>query len=349
MGRLSRIWNPAEYQGGSVSRRYFEGWYFKQVDAAERDIVALIPGVSYSADGSKSHSFVQLISTVGEAHYFMLPAEEFEALPAAGGKDPTSVRGASFGIRVGRCTFSDTGMSLDLADPPSGDAPGRTLKGEIGFGRWSPWPVSTFSPGIMGWYRFVPRMETYHGVLSMDHEVTGWLEIDGRRITLDGGRGYVEKDWGHSFPSSWIWAQTNHFGPMGSPRPSTSLSVSVAKVPWMTGSFVGHIAGLLLDGELHRFTTYTGAKLTSIETGHNEAHLTLADKREEIELHIRGCAAAILKAPVLGEMEGKDAESLGGTIDVELRALRGGRAEIVFADTGRLAAIEVMNDADELG
>jgi tocopherol cyclase len=229
-------------------------------------------------------------------------------------------------------------MTLDL-----GDAEHR-VTGQLRFGPWAPWPVTRFSPGIMGWYRFVPGMETYHGVLSMDHAVSGSLEIDGDAFDCDGGRGYVEKDWGRSFPSSWIWAQSNHFG-----RTGISLMLSVAKIPWMTGSFVGTIAGLLLDGDLHRFATYTGARLTCIDTGANEAHVTLADGREDLEVHLQGCTALALKAPVLGSMEGRDAESLGGTAEVTLRALRGGRGGIVFQGTGRQAGIEVMNDRDELG
>jgi hypothetical protein len=128
-----------------------------------------------------------------------------------------------------------------------------------------------------------------------------------------------------------------------------SVTLSVAKVPWMTGAFVGNIAGLLLDGELHRFATYTGARVRCIETGDNEAHLTLGDRREEIEIRARGSETLVLKAPVLGAMEGRDAESLGGTLEVTLRALRGGRASMVFRGTGRQAAIEIMNDRDELG
>ncbi|NTU70957.1 MAG: hypothetical protein HGB10_03935 [Coriobacteriia bacterium] len=327
MTGLRRIWNPAEYQGAGTTRRYFEGWYFKQVDAAERRIVAVIPGIAYSADGSACHSFVQIVPAGGEMHYFAYPAEQF-------GFDATK----PFAINVGPNRFSTEGMTLDLEDGA------RRVRGEVRFGPWSPWPVTAFSPGIMGWYRFVPRMETYHGVLSMDHSLSGWLEVDGERLDFDGGRGYIEKDWGRSFPSSWIWAQSNHFG-----RPGVSVSVSVAKVPWMTGAFVGNIAGLLLDGQLHRFATYTGARLRSIETGVNEAHLMLADKREELEIHIQGCEALVLKAPVLGAMEGRAAESLGGTIEVTLRSLRGGRTQVVFAGTGAHAGIEVMNDRDELG
>jgi len=324
---LRRIWNPAMYQGGQVSRRYFEGWYYKHVDASESRAVAIIPGVSFSADGRTKHAFVQVVPSGGEAHYFAFPAEEFRF-----------DQRAPYRVCIGRNTFSREGIHLELADEH------RQVSGDIGFGPWSPWPVRALSPGIMGWYRFVPRMETYHGVLSMDHALTGSLVIDGDRVELDAGRGYVEKDWGRSFPSSWIWAQANHFG-----APGVSVTVSVARVPWMTGAFVGNIAGLLVNGELHRFATYTGAALRCIETGENEARLTLGDKREELEIHLHGCETLMLKAPVLGSMEGRDAESLGGTIDVTLRSLRGGRAAEVYRGTGRQAGIEIMNDADELG
>ncbi len=321
-----KLWTPAAFQGGTVSRRYFEGWYYKQVDSAGERVVSLIPGISFSADGAAKHSFVQVVPSGGRAHYFALPAEEFSFDMA----EP-------YTVRVGASTFSRDVISLDLSDDVL------SVRGELRYGPWSPWPVTLLSPGIMGPFRFVPGMETYHGVLSMDHSVSGWLEVGGERIDFDGGRGYTEKDWGRSFPSSWIWVQSNTFD-----APGTSLMLSVAKIPWMTGAFVGSIAGLLCDGRLHRFATYTGAKVRSVETGENEAHLVVGDTREELEVTARGSETLILKAPVLGAMEGHDAESLGGSLEVTLRAVRGGRAGVIYRGTGRQAGIEIMNHNDEL-
>lgn len=323
----TRTWNPSAYQGGRVRRRYFEGWYYKQTDASQSHSVALIPGISFSADGKSKHSFVQVVPSWGDTHYFSLPADRFRSR-----SEPP------FTVSVGSSTFDAQGVSLDLADDEC------VVSGRLSFGPWAQWPVSLLSPGAMGPFRFVPGMETYHGILSMDHSVTGWIELDGKRVDFDGGRGYAEKDWGRSFPSSWIWAQTNSFASTGS-----SLSVSVAKVPWMTGAFVGSIAGFLQDGELHRFATYTGARVRCIETTSSEASIVVADRREELEMHLHGSTALILKAPVLGAMEGHDAESLGGSIDVTLRSIRGGRSHVVFNGTGRQAGIEIMNDRDELG
>ncbi len=322
-----RIWNPAAYQGGTVTRRYFEGWYYKQVDAPAGRALALIPGVSFSADGSARHAFVQVVPSGGTALYFAFPAESFRA-----------ERTAPFEVRIGTNAFSSRGITLDLNDGE------HSVRGELRYGTWTPWPVRLFSPGIMGPYRFVPGMETYHGVLSMDHTVSGTVVLDGQTLVFDGGRGYAEKDWGRSFPSSWIWAQSNTFE-----APGTSLMLSVAKIPWMTGAFTGSIAGLLAGGTLHRFATYTGARITCIQTGDNEAYLTLADRREELEVHLSGCTTLSLKAPVLGAMEGHDAESLGGTIGVTLRELRGGRAGVRFSGIGRQAGIEIMDRRGELG
>jgi hypothetical protein len=195
----------------------------------------------------------------------------------------------------------------------------------------------------MGWYRYVPRMECYHGVLSLDHELSGRLVVDGEELVFDGGRGYVEKDWGRSFPSSWVWLQSNHFG-----RPGVSVTASVARIPWVTGAFTGHIAGLLLDGRLHRFATYTGASLAAVETRPGAAHVVLRDRRRELELEAEGAPSGALKAPVLGAMEGRADEALGATVRARLRELRGGRASVVFEGTDAHAGLEVMNEHREL-
>jgi hypothetical protein len=111
----------------------------------------------------------------------------------------------------------------------------------------------------MGWYAWVPFMECYHGIVSLDHEIQGALQVDGQRVDFSGGRGYIEKDWGPSFPSAWIWLQTNHFG-----VPGTSLTASIAVIPWMRSSFSGFIVGFLHGGRLYRLATYTGAKVAHL-------------------------------------------------------------------------------------
>ena len=323
---MRRLWTPAMYQGGRRDGR-FEGWYFKAVDASGTVPFAVIPGISWDEAGGTSHAFVQVVRAGGHTRYFRYPVTAFEF-----------ERMRTFGVSVGGNVFTQHGMRLDLSDDEG------TVSGGLSFGAWTPWPVHALSPGIMGWYRFVPRMECYHGVLSMDHAVDGTITLGDETLTFDGGRGYIEKDWGTSFPSSWVWAQTNSFG-----RPGVSLTFSVARIPWLGSAFVGSIAGLLLDGELHRFATYTGARLVAIETRPCCAHAVLRDARHELEVTAEGAAPAALKAPVHGRMVARADEALGATVRVTLRSLAGpAGSEVLFDGTGTAAGVEVMDRLGEL-
>jgi len=322
--RMRRIWDPAVFQGGGKRNDYFEGWYVKCVDADGTTPIAFIPGVSRDDAGGTSHSFVQVVRPGGATHYLQYRADEFH------------FDADTFAVTVGPNHFSASGVKLAL------DCEAIAVSGELRFGPWRPWPVKLTAPGIMGWYRFVPGMECYHGVCSLDHLVDGELTIDGEAITYDGGRGYVEKDWGRSFPSSWVWAQSNHFA-----KRHVSVTVSVARIPWMGRSFIGFIAGVLLDGQLYRFTTYTGAKLTAFESHYDGAKMTYEDAEYRLEVELEGAVAAPLKAPEHGRMVARADESLNAEMMVRLTRKRD--RVVLLNDCGLHAGCEVMNSKDELG
>ena len=51
--------DPLTFQGKKKSKKYFEGWYFKQVSFDLKDIVSVIPGISINS--ADSHAFIQII------------------------------------------------------------------------------------------------------------------------------------------------------------------------------------------------------------------------------------------------------------------------------------------------
>ncbi len=322
MHALTKVWHPAYYQNGGTRRGYFEGWYFKVVDATCPQTLAIIPGVSIEPTGRR-HAFVQVIQDDGSAHWFDLPWESFSSAQD------------HFEIHVGACTFTDREIVLDLDDGES------RVRGRLALGEPKPWPVRPLSPGIMGPFRFAPFMECYHGVLSLDHTVAGTVEIDGRRCRFEDGRGYTEKDWGRSFPSAWVWVQSNGFE-----HERVSLTASIARIPWLGSSFVGSIVGLLVDGRLYRFATYTGAKLVSLSHTPGAVEFTLQDGRHRIEVSASGAVPGTLRSPVLGRMIGRVEESLSGVVRVRLTERRSGRE--IFAGEGRNSGIEMMDPAGDL-
>jgi len=159
--------------------------------------------------------------------------------------------------------------------------------------------------------------------------------MDGELVDYTGGRGYVEKDWGRSFPSAWVWAQSNHFETLG-----TSASVSVARIPWMGKSFVGYIVGLLHEGELYKFTTYNGARIKKFSLQDGRVAMTLSRRDLTLDIVIEGTQPGKLRSPVLGEMDGVTWESLDASITTTLQR----RDETLFRGTGAHAGAEFMDN-----
>ena len=182
-------------------------------------------------------------------------------------------------------------------------------------------------------------MECYHGVLSFDHLIEGSLELNGKYIDYTGGRGYIEKDWGRSFPKYHIWIQTNHFE-----QPGSSLMVSIANVPWMGNSFDGFIIGFWHNNRLYRFTTYTGARITSIQYDKENLVLHVQSKKYRLEIEVSYIKGAELLTPVLGDMRGRLSESLSASTHLKLFHLDKESDTLVFEGTGRHTGLEIEGE-----
>ncbi len=315
--RYRALWNPDMYHGWGASRRYFEGWYFKMVDPSEQYAFAVIPGISYGFDG-KQHAFIQVLDGKRcTASYHEFHTDDFR---------PSDHH---FELHLGPNYFSNHRIQLQLPE----------LRGELHFQQPYPWPKTLGAPGIMGWYAFMPFMECYHGVLSMHHHLEGTLEVYGQPTNFSAGKGYMEKDWGRSFPGAWIWTQTNHFGT----DERVSVMASVADIPWLGSRFTGYISGLLLEDRLFRFATYTGAKL-NVSLGEHQVEISLQQKGLQLLLLAHQAGSGELVAPIQGNMTGKVNESMQATVDVQLRE----NNRLLYEGTGRNAGLEVAGKVETL-
>ena len=293
--RLTNAFFPTRFQGAGRGRDYFEGYYVKVVDPVRGLALAFIPGVSYDAEG-RGHAFVQVLDGVAAtARYHRFELGDF-AFAKTG-----------FDLRVGGCRFRESGCDIDLPD----------VKGALAFRQNEPWPRRWYSPGAMGPFSFVPGMECKHAVVSLHHRVTGALTLPGGAAAELSERavGYIEKDWGRSFPLRWVWLQTNHLA--GEDQPCCLL-VSSGRVPWATGAFDGFIAALWWRGRFLPFTTYNGARMRQRLDGQA---VDLAFERGALRLEIdaRPGPGVDLAAPVgAAGMVGRVNESLLATAEVRL-------------------------------
>ena len=317
--KIHAIWNPHVYHGWGRSKKFFEGWYYKIVDNSQTNAFAIIPGIAMDENGNKQ-SFIQVLDGKNlKAEYFKFDSDEFKPTPK------------KHDLYIGENHFTKTTLSINL--------PG--LKGNLTFKNLFPWSNTFLSPGIMGPYSFVPFMECYHGIISMNHDIEGSLFQNQKEICFDNGRGYIEKDWGHSFPKAYVWMQSNHFSKSG-----ISFKSSIAIIPWLKSSFIGHIAGVLIDGKLIEFTTYNGTKLNICDISQENVSIIMQNRLFKLKINAIREKATTLAAPISGFMDGRIDESMKAQIKVELIDKKSNKT--ILDDTGKSAGIEVAGDYKKL-
>jgi tocopherol cyclase len=314
--------HPEIYHGHERRPPFFEGWYYRLINAAEDRRYAVIPGIFL---GANSHAFIQVLEGhTRRSAYHVFPLEQFQA------------DRQRFEVRIDESIFKRDGLHLALNRP----GPLGQLHGHLSFQGGQPWPVRWNSPGIMGWYAWIPSMECYHGVLSFDHSLHGTLEVEGQKHSFDGGRGYIEKDWGKAFPAGYIWFQSNHFE-----TPGVCLTASIAMIPWLGTAFRGFIIGLWLNGNLHRFATYTGARIEHLELQDNRVAWVVSDRHIRLELEAVQTAGGLLYGPTRQDMGKRVDETLDAVIRIRLSE-RNGR--VLFEGSGRHAGLEINGDIPRL-
>jgi len=317
---LFKLYHPKIFQGNLNRTQYFEGWYFKQVSADFSHVLSIIPGIALSND---RHAFIQVIDGItGHTFYLDYPLSEF----SAGKKE--------FSIQIGGSHFSENGMELNI------DRHGLQLSGNLTFRNPVDWPRHLWAPGIMGWYSFVPKMECYHGVVSLNHSIQGSLMYQDQFISFQGGRGYIEKDWGTSMPESWIWLHTNTFE-----NPGTSVMLSVAKIPWRNNHFTGFIAFVLHAGKIYRFATYNHSRISSFYLEGQNLEITLENRNFSLRIKARQKIAGKLKAPVNGLMERYIKESVDSDVEITLLTRQGA---VIFAGPAVRSGLELVGKPESL-
>lgn len=330
--KIAKIWSPEIFQGHGKTNTYFEGWYYKLIDEKGKYAIAVIPGVFISENKERSNAFVQILDGhAGHVTYHQFPIDQFWASKKI------------LEIRIGKNMFRRDFIQLDIH---SSD---QQVNGQIRMSHLTSWPVTVMSPGIMGRYAFVPFMECYHGVISLNHQLSGLLQVNGKQIDFENGRGYTEKDWGKSFPSSYIWMQSNHFD-----KPGISLTASIANIPWLRGAFRGFIIGFLYNGILHRFTTYTKATVKDVHITETQVSFIAYDKNYSMKINVERSAGGLIHAPLHRnrleemEMQRRVSQSLTGKISIEFWEKNNAGERLIYSGTGQHAGIEVHGNLREI-
>lgn len=238
----------SSFHGKDKRKNYFEGWYFKHQNAD--NTIAFIPGINIDSLGNKS-AFIQVI-TNKSSYNINYPFSKFA----------TNVDKLS--VKVGDNIFSSEGIEIHIKED------NLNIEGNIEYGELTP-----IKYDIMGPFSVIPFMECNHGIISMKHELRGQLTINGEVLNLHHGIGYIERDWGISFPESYLWTQCNDFK-----GEECSIMASIADIPFGGINFKGCICVVYYKGCQYRLATYNGVKIVEYDSR------TLILKRGKLKLHI---------------------------------------------------------------
>ena len=176
-------------------------------------------------------------------------------------------------------------------------------------------------------------MECNHAIFSMKSSISGLIKINGRKINFNNGIGYIEKDWGSSFPKSYIWCQGNNFK-----NSDSSFMLSIANIPFKVFNFRGVICSLIVDNKEFRFATYNNTKIIKYDISDDLVYITLKKGHYYLNVKSEYTVGNKLFAPVKGKMEKDILESISAKITVTLKK----DDLVIFSDTSTNCGLEIV-------
>ncbi|MDV4151505.1 tocopherol cyclase family protein [Clostridium sp. AL.422] len=247
-------------------KSYFEGWYFKH--QTKYYSIAFIPGININKNGEK-YAFIQII-TEDKSYNINYDFEDFY------------ISEDKLTIKIRDNIFSIKGIKVNIKNKDI------SIIGELSYNNITP-----IKGDIMGPFAHFPFMECFHGVLSANHNIEGSLSINNEEVMFTEATGYIEKDWGKSFPKTYLWIQCNNFK-----KKDISVMVSIADIPFLGFEFKGCIALVYYEGREYRLATYNGVKIIS----YNEKGIIIKRGSYRLEILIKDKSPQSLLAPNGGEM-----------------------------------------------
>lgn len=250
-------------------KQYFKGWYIKQSGECT---VSLIP--AFHADKKSVSASVQII-TADKSYFINL-----------GKINKLQYSDKPFNVNINGNIFSEEGVYLNS------DTNKVKIEARLKFTAFN-----YLKSDIMGPFTNVPFMQCKHGIISMYHNVNGYIILNNEKYTFTYADGYIETDSGRSFPDKYLWTQA---GGKDKENEPFSVMFSIAKIPFMFFNFTGCICAILFKGKQYILATYKGAKV--IVFNKDNAVIKQGKFKMQISL-LHENNASCLNAPVNGIMK----------------------------------------------
>lgn len=280
-------YKPSSLRGNFERSKFFEGWFQKVFSTQHNASFLFIYGYA-TRNSNDKFGFLQVLipNQTPEIVYFP--------------KDEVSCDVDHHIFRMGNNMFTTESIRVSTSDL------GIDLK------LLNTHPVRSFK-NSMGYTYYIPNLPCYHSVLNISQTVSGEIQHKGQCYVLDNEMGYLEKNWGASFPERYFWVHA-----VDPNDPGVSLLFSRAEIMWLGKTFIKHVGHLRFDGnqiDLRELKNFTFSNI--INSPENQT-IQIRSVSVQLDIAIKFGTNVLFQGPKGGELSRVIGHQTDAQIEVSL-------------------------------
>lgn len=133
----------------------------------------------------------------------------------------------------------------------------------------------------MGNYYLIPNLPCYHAVVSEFQSFSGVIKSLNEEFKITNANGYLEKNWGKSFPNSYIWLHAFDIN-----NPENQLLFSQANIKWMGKMFEKYVGYINLNNKYTDLRKLNNCRISKYYSLKNVFCIFIQNKDIHIEIVI---------------------------------------------------------------
>jgi|GEM_PF-444271 len=304
------IYKPSSLQGSFDRKKYFEGWFHKIYSEKYKASFILIYGYT-TGNSTKKFGFIQV--HIPNQKVLIMYFDKNEVFC-----DPNRhvVRMGEHILTTNKIDINtkEIGIQLHLTNNQS---------------------IPTFK-NSMGYSYVIPNLTCYHAILNKSHLVSGEIRTANTSFALDQDMGYLEKNWGTSFPENYIWLHA-----VDPADAKVNLLFSQAEIKWMGSTFFRHLGYLNFENEYIDLRLLKNSIVSSSFVSSEKQVIHISSKLIELEISIVLGEQVLFKGPEDGALRRDIIHYTDALIEVKLKQNAGIR---LFHLVGNFENVRITNE-----
>jgi hypothetical protein len=268
---MFRIFKPTTLRGNLERNTYFEGWFQKIYSKEHNSSFVIIYGYATS-NTEDTFGFIQILFPNKTTEIICFNRNEFSC-------DPNRHI-----VRMGENLLTTEIIQIN------------TKEVKIHLKLMNNHVSKTFK-NSMGYNYFLPALPCYHAVLNTGHLVSGEIKQKNERFIIKNELGYLEKNWGTSFPETYYWLHA-----VDPNDPQVSILFSRAEIDWIGKKFIRHLGHLRFDEKQVDIRSLKNVTVSILSSCKDKHEIRISSKTLQIEISITHNHKVRFKGPFNGKL-----------------------------------------------